>query len=168
MNLLPPVSQKIIRKEVRARFLLTLALVLIGTAALSALALAPAEVALVYFSPPPAQTAQGDVNPAQDGAAIVHTKALLTAVQSLTATSSLTAISEALAQLAAGVSVNDISYTPARYALSIAGQAQTPDQVNALRQALQKDPLFNNVSVPVAALLGSQGGGFTITMNTAH
>lgn len=149
----------------RARFLLALSFVILGAAALAALSLAPAEVSLVFFSPPPARAAQGGVNPAQDRSATAHTEALLSAMRPFEATSSLADVSEALSQLPSGVSVDTISYSIVGHSLTITGKAQTPDQVNALRQALQKDTAFGNVSVPVSALLGSQGGGFTITMN---
>jgi hypothetical protein len=153
------------RSEMRARFLFAFSLVLLCTAMLTALALAPAEVSLVFYASPSVQTTQGAIDTAGDNTAIAHTKALLTAMQPFAASSSLSDISEALSKLGAGVSVNDISYSVTKGTLTLGGDAQTPDQVNALRQALGSDAAFSDVSVPVSALLGSQGGGFTITMN---
>lgn len=168
MNLLPAVPQQAIRKEIRARFLLAFSLVFLGAAMIAALALAPAEVSLVFFSPPSAQSPQGNANPTEDSAAITQTKALLAAVQPFESTSSLEEISQALSSAGAGISINDISYTESSESLTIGGTAQTPDEVNALRQSLQQDSAFSNVSVPVSALLGSQNGDFTITMNVTN
>jgi len=152
----------------RARFLLAFSLVVFCGAALCALALTPAEVSLLFYSSPPTQAAQQNINVPADTAAVAHTKALLVAMQPFATSSSLSDISEALSKLGTGVTVNDISYTAPNHSLSLGGEAQTPDDVNALRQALQADPTFSNVSVPVSALLGSQGGGFTITMNVTQ
>jgi type IV pilus assembly PilN-like protein len=167
-NLLPAASQKDIRAEMRARFLFAFSLVVFCGAVLCALALIPAEVSLLFYAPPPTQVAQHNIDIAADNAAVAHTNALLTAMQPFATSSSLDDISEALSKLGTGVSVNDISYNVIEHSLSLAGKAQTPDEVNALRQALQADPTFTNVSVPVSALLGSQGGGFTITMNVTQ
>jgi len=167
-NLLPPESQKRTRKEFRARFLLAASLVLFCCAVIFALALTPAEVALVFFSPPSSQMAQAATSTAADGAALAHTKALLSAMQPFATSSSLTDISSALSEAGNGILIDDISYAPADNSLSLAGHAQTPDEVNALREALQGNPLFTNVSVPVSALLGSQDGSFTITMNLTN
>lgn len=156
------------RSEMRARFLFAFSLVLFCSAALSALALAPAEVSLVFYSSPPVQATQHPIDTAGDNTAISHTKALLAAMQPFATSSSLADISEALSKLGTGVTVNDISYSVTKGSLTLGGDAQTPDQVNALRQALGSDAAFSDVSVPVSALLGSQGGGFTITMNVTR
>lgn len=152
----------------RSRFLLAFSLILLCAAVFTALALTPAEVALVFYSPPPAQSAQQNINVTQDDAAIEHTQALLAAMQPFATSSSLASISDALSQLGTGITLSDISYSTAEHSLTLSGQAQTPDEVNTLRQTLQADPVFSGVTVPVAALLGSQGGGFTITMKVTH
>ena len=163
-NLLPAESQKRTRGELRARFLLAASLILFGCAAVFALALTPAEVAVAFFSPPSPEAVQGNINSAQDSAAIASTKALLVEVQPFATTTSLAGVADALSKRGTGVTVTDISYSPGR-SLTLAGSAQTPDEVNAFREALQGDPSFSDVSVPVSALIGSQGGSFTITMN---
>ena len=156
------------RAEFRARFLLAVALVALACALLFALALLPAEASLVSFaSPGMQQSTQTSGNVAADKAALAHTKALIAQLSPLNATSSLDAIAAALSQVGQGISINDIQYSVTTRSLALAGHAQTPDEVNAFRQALQSDLRFTNVSVPVSELLGSQDGSFTITMNVA-
>lgn len=164
-NLLPQEPQKKMRSEVRARFLLAASIVLFCCAALFSLALAPAEVSLVFFPTAPAQGAQDATSSAADGAAIAQTKALLAALQPFSATTSLSDVSAALADRGQGITIDDIAYSISSHSLTLGGHAQTPDDLNAFREALQNDPDFSGVSVPVSALLGSGGGGFTITMN---
>jgi Tfp pilus assembly protein PilN len=168
-NLLPPFSQKNMRAQFRARFLLVTALALLCGALVFALALLPAEAALISFTPP--GTEQGSTNAASvatDTAALAHTKALLTQLSPLDATSSLDAVAAALSQAGLGITINDISYSVTSQSLSLAGKAQSPDDVNTFRQALESDLRFTNVSVPVSALLGSENGNFTITMDIAN
>lgn len=168
MNLLPSASQKRVRSELRARFLLGLSAVLLSCAALFALALVPAEASLVFFSPPQMQTSPGSGDTAQDNTAIAHTQALLTATQPFAATSSLDDVLAALSQQGPGIKIDDISYSITQKTLSISGQAQAPSDVNTFRENLETDLRFQNVSVPVSALLGSQGGSFTITMDVTQ
>lgn len=164
-NLLPLSAQKRMKAEFRARFLLAASLVLLACAALFMLALLPASFAVASFSPTTPQTvSQGSGDVAADSAAIAHTKALLAALAPLSATSSLDAILAALSQRGDGVHVDDISYSVSQQSLALAGHADTPGDVNAFQQALQSDLRFKNISVPVSALLGSQNGSFTITM----
>jgi ABC-type glycerol-3-phosphate transport system substrate-binding protein len=148
----------------RSRFLLAFSLILLCAAALCALALAPAEVGLAFFSPPPAQTSQGTIDATQDNAAVAHTKALLATTVTLISTSTLDDVVAALSQEGPGVKINDISYSVSGSSLTLTGTAQAPSDVNTFRQNLQTDLRFSDVSVPVSALLGSQSGGFTITM----
>jgi Tfp pilus assembly protein PilN len=164
-NLLPPQAQKRMRAQFRARFLLVFSLVLLISAILFALALLPAEASLLSFaSPDVQQNAQNNTTLAADSAALVHTKALLAQLAPMNATSSLDALAAALSQTGPGITIDDIEYSVSGQTISLAGHAQTPDEVNTFNEALQSDLRFGNVSVPVSALLGSQDGSFTITM----
>ena len=167
-NLLPTASEKLVRTDMRSRFLFALSLVLFCGALLLALALAPAEVGLVFFSPPRVQAAQGNINATQDDAAVAHTKALLVAIRAFTATSSMDDVLAALSQEGPGIKITDIAYSISGDTLTLNGTAQDPSDVNTFRQNLQSDLRFSDVSVPVSALLGSQTGGFTITMKLAQ
>jgi Tfp pilus assembly protein PilN len=167
-NLLPPDPQKKMRAQFRARFLLAAALVILACALIFALALLPAEAALMSFSSPGAQkSSQTNSNIAADKTALAHTNALIAQLSTLSSTSSLDAVVAALSQAGPGISINDIQYSVTNQTLTLAGRAQTPDEVNAFREALQSDLRFTDVSVPVSALLGSEDGSFTITMNIA-
>ncbi|MDR3570782.1 MAG: hypothetical protein P4L81_01100 [Candidatus Pacebacteria bacterium] len=168
MNLLPQEFQKNIRGELRARFLLMFSIVLFCAAALSALALAPAEVGLLFSSTPTVDTTQSSIDAKQDAAAVAHTKALLALVSTFTATSSLDDILAALSQEGPGTKIDNIAYSISGSTLTLAGRSATPDEVNTFRQNLESDLRFTQVSVPVSALLGSQNGDFTITMKVTQ
>lgn len=167
-NLLPPASQKRMKNEVRARLLLSASAALLCCGVLFSLALLPAESATIFFPSVPAQNSEQPQGSADDSSAISHTNALLAAVQTVSTSTSLLAISEALADRGSGITIDDIAYTVGSESLTLGGHAETPDEVNTFRETLQKDADFSDVSVPVSALLGSEGGGFTITMKVAH
>jgi len=153
------------KAEFRSRFLLATALVLFVSASFFIIALTPAALAIASFAPAASQDLSPQSGDAKaDSAAVAHTKALLTSLQPVSATSSLDALLAALSQRGEGVHVDNISYSVTQQSIAIAGHADTPGDVNTFQQALQSDLRFSNVSVPVSALLGSQGGGFTITM----
>ena len=157
--------------QFRARFLLAASLVVLACALLFAVALLPAEASLISFATPGAQgKTQTTSTVTADKTALGHTNALIKQLSTLNATSSLStldALVAALSESGPGISINDIQYSVANQSISLAGTAQTPDEVNTFREALQSDLRFTNVSVPVSALLGSEDGSFTITMNIA-
>src|SRR6185312_6041676 len=117
----------------------------LGCALLSALALVPAEVSLAFFSPPLSQSGQENINPKQDGAAVAHTKALLTAIKPFAATSSLDAVLAALSQQGTGVTIDNIQYSVSGQSLTLMGHAKSPDEVNLYRQGLASDLRFTNI-----------------------
>jgi hypothetical protein len=47
----------------------------------------------------------------------------------------------------------------------IVGFSLARDAINVYRQALQADPHFKTVSVPVGDLAGTQGGRFSVTLS---
>jgi Tfp pilus assembly protein PilN len=157
------------RAQYRARLLLVFSLVLLAGALFFALALAPAEASLLSFtSPTVQQNTQTNATLAADSAALTRAKALLTQLAPMDATSSLDALAAALSRAGTGITVDDIQYSVSGRSISLAGHAQTPDEVNTFNEALQSDPRFTGVSVPVSALLGSENGSFTITMKIAQ
>lgn len=167
MNLLPPASMKKMRADFRARFVLAGAAILLACALIYSLALVPAEISVIAFKQPATPASpQAGASFQSDSAALAQTNALLSAIAPFTATSSLGAIQSALADRSAGITFTAMTYSAVQRTLSISGHAATPGDLNAFREALGNDPAFKNVSVPVSALLGSQSGSFTVTMNT--
>jgi hypothetical protein len=105
-----------------------------------------------------------------DSAAIAHTNGLLAQLAPLVvATSTPTnAIAVALAARPAGVHVDQITYTAGAIAgLMLFGSADTSSEISAYRNALAAKPLFASVSVPVGALVGTDGGRFSIRLSGA-
>ena len=169
MNLLPPASMKRMRAEYRARFVLAGASILLACALIFSLALVPAEVAVVAFAPSArSSSSQESADLKADTTALAQTKSLLAALAPFTATSSLSSVLSALSDRSTGIAFTGISYSTVQKTVSLSGHADTPEDLNAFRQTLQSDPEFQNVSVPVSALVGSQSGSFTITMNAVH
>jgi hypothetical protein len=165
-NVLPPIADKRLKAEYRARFLLIGSMILLVSAICFLGALAPAEIALMTAPAVPVVAAQGSAADLKnDQAAITNTKALLAALQPITATSSLNALAAALSARPSGISINRISYNVTTNTITLVGTANTPDSVNAYHVALQNDPRFTNVSVPIGALLGEEDGSFTMTIS---
>ena len=164
-NILPPADYKKVRNEYRARFLLVGSIIVFASASFVIAALVPSEIAVAtYEVPSVASATTSNATISSDTAAIKHTQALLTILAPATTTPSLDPLSFALAARPAGVSIATISYSVTNHTISIDGHANTPAETDAYRAALQNVPAFTNVSVPVGALLGEQGGGFTITI----
>lgn len=169
MNLLPPEAMKRMRAEYRARFVLAGATVLLACALIFSLALVPVEVAVISIAPPGQSSSQQErANVTADTAALAQTRSLLSALVPFMTTSSLAAVISALSDKSAGIEFSGILYSAGQNTLSLSGHADTPEDLNAFRQALESDQEFSNVSVPVSALVGSQSGSFTVTMNTTN
>jgi hypothetical protein len=165
-NILPPSADKRLRSEYRARFLLVGSIVLIVCAAFFLFAMAPAEIALFTAIPVPVTSTQdSNTNAPSDAGVIKHAKLLVGVLAPFTATTSLDELSAVLSARAAGISIESISYNVTGKTITINGTANSPNAVNAYHLALQSDPRFTNVSVPIGALLGEQNGGFTMTVS---
>ncbi|HUO50436.1 MAG TPA: hypothetical protein VMU25_02640 [Candidatus Paceibacterota bacterium] len=164
-NLLPPQSQKHMRIEYRARFLLVAALVILGCAALALLALVPAEIAVVKLPSPEATSTQSTTDAKADRAVLAQAQGLLHILGPIAATPSFDPIADVLSERGSGITIRALSYSIANHTIVLLGSADSPDHLNAFRAVLQADSHFSNVSVPVNALLGTeQNGGFTISM----
>jgi len=163
-NVIPSEEYKRVRREYRARFLFIGSLALLLCALFTAAALIPAEITLRTLAPAPNPAGAAPGNTAADTTAIKNSQGLLTAVSSLSATSSLNAIGDALSARPPGISIVEISYDISGHVITLSGTAANPEDVNAYRMALQKNPEFESVSVPVQALLGTQNGAFTMTL----
>lgn len=155
----------------RARFIAAGSLVALAAAGLALFALLPSYLAL-HAAEGRASSALRSPEKNSEGQ---KERAELARAQSLLATlapfaSPTTTPSEAIdASLVLrpkGVIVDHIIYASgASGELVIVGTAPARVGINAYRQALESDPHFKTVSVPVADLAGAGGGRFSITVS---
>jgi hypothetical protein len=169
VNVIPQKSQKAVHRDMRARFILATALVLFFCAAVSFLMLLPSYFVLVSnVGSTSSAAANLTSQSASDTAALVNAKSLLSVLQPLVAatTSPSEAIVSALAVRPLGVSVDQITYVSgASSTLMLVGSAANSDEVSMYKLALAADPLFTSVAIPVGALVGTDGGRFSITLS---
>ena len=83
----------------------------------------------------------------------------------ITTTSPSTAATRALAARPTGVRITRVMYTKTdeEGRLTLIGSGNR-DQVSAYKDALASSGEYASVSVPVGALVGSEGGGFSIVV----
>ena len=164
-NVLPPEARARIRSEYRARFLLaSLCLIVVGASVIFALLPAAVSLAAVPIPSAPATATVSDT--ATDLVAIKHTQGIVAALASSTAaTSSISALESLLAARGSGITINLITYSAAAHTITLNGSAASPADITAFQDALQQNPIFTNVSVPVGELFDAQGGAFTMTVS---
>jgi hypothetical protein len=167
-NLLPEKAQRYVWKGIRARFILAGSFLLIATAVLCVLVLAPSYAVFAFATAggaqPPALRPVLDPSEISDiSRAQGFVKELLPLVSGTTTPTS--AISQALAKLPRGVKIDHVTYTPGTPAtIMLVGVAETREAINVFRDALTAASGFRSVSVPVGALVGADGGRFTVTL----
>jgi len=170
VNILPEDIRKRARDAARARYMIAGAIVALIAAGLALLLLLPSYFVLAGIPSLGSSTSITAAQVASDTAAVIETKVLLAAVAPSVAASSTptAAIVEALGLRPQGVTVDQISYTAGTpSSLMLVGTAATTGSIGDYRTALAADPLFASVSVPVGALVGTQGGRFSITLSVA-
>jgi hypothetical protein len=164
-NVLTPETKKKLSRSIRARYLTTLALVLVAGAFVAALALVPTFAALATARAAlvvPAEEAEGardDQAQAQRAQNLV--KALSPLISSTTPSELL---GDALSARPDGISVTSITYQARSKNIVLSGTSDGRQPVNAYRDALEAGGKFAGVSVPVSALAGTLDGRFTITL----
>jgi hypothetical protein len=74
-------------------------------------------------------------------------------------------ISKAISLRPSGITLQRITYQAGALGeITFIGEALSREQVNEYRETLAEDPVFESVSVPVAALVGASAGNFTMTL----
>jgi len=173
-NVLSSEARKEIWKFHRGRFVLAGSLIVLTGALFALLALLPGVLAIRAQQAAISDTARVTL-PAgsedDDGRAeVLRAHALVTQflpVSSSTAPA-LEAILAALQARPSGASIDDIRYTTENgNKILINGVAASRTSISAYREALAKDPHFSSVSVPPGALVGTEGGRFSITLEGA-
>ena len=163
-NVLPPLEKKRVIQSVRSRFVLAAALTLLAGAVIVALCLAPTAVFLrlaIAGLPEQVQVSETVRDDQAKQARIAAMVSTLSPIVGATTTPSAS-VGAALALKPVGLSVTSITYTKGRIVFS--GSSRDRQAVNDYRESLEADTRYTSVAVPVAALVGTQEGRFTITL----
>jgi hypothetical protein len=167
-NVIPREGLSKMQKRNSAHFLLIGSLMLSAGAIVAILAILPAYVSVrIAHAAVDSSQRAAEENLSTDQAAALRTQGLLkhlAAVASAT-TSPTEALTTALSQKPAGVSITVVSYTASSKSMLLTGTSQRREAVTAFRDALEGSRRFTTVAVPVAALVGTQEGRFTVTLN---
>ena len=164
-NVLPTEEKKRRMREVRSRFVLTTALVLLIGAAIASASLLPTLVSLQFAKSDLPEEAELSQTVRDDQAKHARALTLVTALSPvvLATTTPSKSAAAALSVKPAGVSVTSVNYSKGRILLN--GVSSDRQAVNDYRESLESNDMFTSVSVPVAALVGTQDGRFTITLS---
>jgi hypothetical protein len=169
VNVIPQEMQKIVHRELRARFVFAAAIVLLICAVLSFLMLLPSYFALTATTGAPSATSANlNSQSASDTAVLINAKSLLSVLAPLigATTTPSQVIESALALRPTHVHIDQITYiagTPST--LILVGSAVSNSDISSYKIALGSDTLFSSVVVPVGALVGTDGGRFSMTLS---
>ena len=164
-NVLPPQARTRLLRTMRARAIIVIGLALSMMAIVAILALLPAFITTAI-----ARTGIASESGATTSAEQAEAARALALIKTLepfaTTTSPSTTLLEALALRPEGVVVTGIRYSagkPASFILS--GTSARREGVNSYKEILLSEGRFGEVSVPVAALVGTQEGRFSMTLS---
>lgn len=166
-NVLPTEALKSVRRFYAGHFVLVGALVLIGCACLTLIALMPS-----FLS---ARQALGEKSveaqplPADEKSDILHAQILVRELHPLASStvSVLQVFDEIFRARPLNVFISSADISLESKTIILAGTAPSRDEINAYRAELSKNPRFKNVSLPIGALAGAEGGHFSITITGA-
>lgn len=163
-NVLPIQEKKRVLRALRSRFVLTTALALLVGAVIASASLVPAMLSVLIATNDLPDGAELSETARDDQAKHARALALVTALNPVVLATTTPSASVAAALLARpkGVSVTSVSYSKGKILLS--GASTNRQAVNDYRETLEADPRFTSVAVPVAALVGTQEGRFTMTL----
>ncbi len=162
-NVLPNARTTYLRR-VRARFVIVLGLTLSAAAAVAILALLPAYI-MTFIARAGLVSSAGSEAPAEQAEAARTLALIQTLTPFATTTTPSTTMLRALELRPEGVHINSVRYSAgAPASLVLSGTSLRREGVNEYRDALLVDGAYGKVSVPVAALVGTQEGRFSITL----
>lgn len=147
----------------RSRLVLVTSLSLLALAAIAVLVFIPSYIALTLAVPPTPQAATARASNDADAAAVARAQALIREIGPLmnASTSPMRSMTDAVSLRAPGAVVTHITYAPSQITIEGSGSR---DVVSAYRDALMKSGKYKTVSVPVGALVGNEGGHFSIIL----
>lgn len=163
-NVLPIKEKKRVLRSLRSRFVVTAAIVLMVGALIASAALVPAIISVLSAMSGLPSDAELSETARDDQTKHARALALVTALNPvvLATTTPSASVTAALSVRPKGVSVTSVSYSKGK--ILISGSSSNRQAVNDYREALEADPRFTSVTVPVAALVGTQEGRFTMTL----
>ena len=170
-NVIPSDINEELQGYAWARFIIVGAFVALACAAIAFLLLMPSYLAIVLSTQHVDDSDAGGAlaGKGNDTAVLSHASGLLKILSPIVlATSTPTqTIQAALAMRPQGVHVDQILYHAGgtRSSLMLSGSADSNSEINSYRNALAADPRFVSVSIPVGALVGTDGGRFSITLS---
>mgnify|MGYP003394856770 FL=1 len=168
-NVIPFEEKKALLKRQRARFVFMGGLTLLMGALVASVALAPALIAArINQASLQVSVEQVRAEVASDQAVHVRTQGLVDALTPiLTATTSpVTLLTAALSIKPPGLSITSATFSGGSTgSIVLSGVSQNRQAVNAYRDALEQEGHFTSVTIPVAALVGTQEGRFTVTLS---
>jgi len=166
-NVLPTEHKKKETGRLWTRFLLVGAVMLAGGAVVATLAILPAFIS-VRIARAGIETSEAARLASGDQSAAARAQVLLGILGSIAAATSSPSgvLAGALSLKPANISVNTIIYTGGGQGkIVLSGVAGRREAVSEYRDALSGSGRFVDVAVPVAALVGTQEGKFTITLS---
>jgi hypothetical protein len=166
-NLLPLKNRQTISREYRARFILAGSFLAISAALFTLLTLSPSFGVLMITRPEAVAQASRAQQSKGENSDIVHAQTLVAHLAPVFAASSsiATAIREALAKRPHGVTIQSIGFTAEeKNTMVLGGEGENRVVLDTYRTALQADPNFTAVQLPVGDLVSFRGGRFTITL----
>lgn len=163
-NVLPS-ARTTLALRMRARYIIVLGLTLSASAFVAILALLPAFISISIARA--GLTAESTHEAPTEQVEAARTLALIQTLSAFAGTTSpATVVPSVLALRSPGISVTSIRYTSgAPASLILSGTSAAREGVSGYRDALVSDGRFGKVSVPVAALVGTQEGRFSITLS---
>lgn len=168
-NVLPSEEKATLLKRQRARFVFVGGCMFFCAALVSSIALIPALIIVrVDLASLQSSVEQVRTEAANDLAVQANTQGLIDALNPiLNATTSPSFIlTTALQQKPPGISITSASFSGGSAGtLVLSGISESRQSVNAYRDALEKEGHFSTVTIPVAALVGTQEGRFTVTLS---
>lgn len=164
-NLLPIPAQRAAWREYRARIIIVGSAMLAIIASITAILLVPSYMAIEIaapVTPVPVTRDTSDVDPA----GVARAGALIGILGPIFAPTSTPSagIEAVLSRSPSGMVIDHISYAADLPPKITIGGVATRDELNAFRNALQSSGLFSSVSIPVGALVGAEGGRFSMTV----
>lgn len=175
-NLLPKETLEIVWRRFYRRILYAGALVFLFTAVFAGLALLPSYIAPKIekglLKESAVLASKAEINPQSRAEIndILRSQAILARVSPVISATSSAAdlLTAALLLRPRGISVNRLSFVSGQNGtIVIEGIAPGREEINLYREELSKNERFSSISVPVGALLGAEGGKFTITVKGA-
>ncbi len=166
-NVLPLLDKKSLRQNVVSRIVIVAALALTIVGVVGALALVPAYVSVHLPRTALANLTSTSATSSDDRATVARFKLLVKELAPLV--DERPSLGRALALLdehrPKGVVLDMMYYrSGSPGTLVVSGSVSKRDLVGEYRTALEKAAFFTDISVPVAALVGTSAGSFTMTL----